>query len=724
MKTRIQEAIDQDDLPDFFAAFPYAKDLLAIDNLLSQKVLYKQAIEEVMQVIVSYTNSLENYENIFPLLILREHVHLMLNSNQFDRDFYIKYMKGAEVCIRDRRHNADTDLMFLSLFISKNIPYAVRKAEGFKQFNWDAFDGLHRNLKSVDKSELPNILLGLERYINGLISFQLGELLEENLHEVNIASVEHANWEANANPAFVIIDYYLAIVTPTVEDNNISRLATLRAITAIGEAINSIKLLIPEEHRASLQTIINLRDYIVHSATYEASRYINDLIYNEANRTLVDVLPEIRGLNQFFNELKNWFSSPRTIDTFSHIPVIQATRDFEANYAAARKKDDRKEKLSLADYDSLQNLIPADEETDNPNYIRIESFIRRGIRLDRKEFLDACIIGGRELREIHEKRIEQNKVTIIRKTLTEGTLDFSKISLNLQKNDKKQIEEIKTTKDPVALEEFLVKHEQLNDFNEDEFLNTVRKINLNSYKKILEEFLEGKLNPKEKFDQAVKIIFSQDPSAIQIWHDAYTKFMGHINSIKRDQITQLEYSIANIKLLKDTASKIFDSRGIDTQVNPLVSIACEMLYGFCSDSFKNINKFINLLHDYSDETLYFFAYKHPLKEVQGTLDIAVQVRHQMFHFERVFNGEDIFLSRMIWFSMIQNMTHGMFFPEAIVISPDGVSKQEMFSESSLEKLTKFMVTLKNDLARNPDTLNMYMATLDKMLALQFQCFLQ
>lgn len=723
LKTRIQNAIDQDQLPDFFAAFPYVKDLLIIDrNLFNFSKDEPDVFRDTMRMMAEYIDILEHYDNIFPLLVLREHVHLMLKSNQFDQDFYIKYMKGAEVCLRDRGHDADTDLMFLSLFIGKDIPYALRKVAGFNQFNWDAFDGLYRNLKSVDKAELPNILLGLERYINELILFQLGELPEENLHKVNIAAIELANMEANVNPAFAIIDDYLRIATLIVEDSSISRLATLRAITAIGEAINSINLLIPEEHRAALEIIINLRDHIVHSSTYEASRFIDDLINNMANRTLVDVLPEIRGLQPFINELKNWFASPKAVDTFPHMSVIQATRDFEVSYTAARKKDDRSEKLSLADYDALQNLIPADEEADNPHYARIEDFVQRGILLDRNHFVEACIgcHNNNNLRTVHDIIKEINKVISIRQFSSQESFDFNKINLNIPKTDKAKLAKLKKIKEErnlVELEEFLDAHlhKQLEHFNVGDFLNSVRRINLTPYKDILKNFVAGEIVSKEDFHKAVAVVFKNNVDTAQIWHDAYTKFMGHINSIKRDQITQLEYSIANIESLKDTAAKIFDGRGIDTQVNPVISIACEMLYGFCSDSFKSINKFINLLHDYSDETLYFFAYKHPLKEVQGTLDIAVQIRHQMFHFEQVFNGEDIFLSRMIWFSMIQNMTHGMFFPEAIVISPDGVSKQEMFSESSLEKLTKFMVTLKNDLGRNPDTLNMYMATLDKML---------
>ena len=605
LKIRIQKAIDDNELPDFFVAFPYVKDLLIIDRYLSYPLPNEpEALGEVMRITAEYIDTLKHYDNIFPLLVLREHVHLMLDSNQFDQGFYVKYMKGADVCLRDKGHNTNTDLMFLSLFISKDIPYAIRKVEGFKQFNWDAFDGLYRNLGAVDKVELPTILLGLERYIDELISFQLGELGGENLHAVDVTAIELINVEANVNPAFAIIDDYLGIITSIREDSTTARLAILRAITAIGEAINSIKLLIPEGRSATLEIIINLRDHIVHSSTYDASRYINDLIYNLDNRTLINVLPEVRDLQPFINELKGWITSPRAIDSFPLIPDMQIIREFEHAYTIARTKDDRSEKLSLADYKILQGLIPVVEEIDNPNYAIIEAFIRQGIQLDRNSFVDACIVGL-GLKKVHEKRIEQNKIIAIRNALEEGTLDFSKISLNLPRKDKEQLERIKVEKDYEALESLLAEHEQRNNFNKDEFLNTVRTINLTPHKQILKDFIEGKMPPKEAFNKAVEIVFNNDAEGIQIWHDAYTKFMGHIESIKRDQINQIQYSIANINLLKEEADKIFDGQNIGIRINPIVAIACEMLYGFCSDSFKGINKFINLLHDYTDQTLYY-----------------------------------------------------------------------------------------------------------------------
>lgn len=62
-------------------------------------------------------------------------------------------------------------------------------------------------------------------------------------------------------------------------------------------------------------------------------------------------------------------------------------------------------------------------------------------------------------------------------------------------------------------------------------------------------------------------------------------------------------TITNDKLLKKS------SISLDLESNPLVSIACEMLYGFCLNIFKNIIKHIDSLYDYNDESLYYFKFE-------------------------------------------------------------------------------------------------------------------
>ena len=52
---------------------------------------------------------------------------------------------------------------------------------------------------------------------------------------------------------------------------------------------------------------------------------------------------------------------------------------------------------------------------------------------------------------------------------------------------------------------------------------------------------------------------------------------------------------------------IFNGKDVNTQSNPIVSIACEMLYGFCLEGFRRIKKFLGNMYDYQDQTLYFLA---------------------------------------------------------------------------------------------------------------------
>ena len=91
----------------------------------------------------------------------------------------------------------------------------------------------------------------------------------------------------------------------------------------------------------------------------------------------------------------------------------------------------------------------------------------------------------------------------------------------------------------------------------------------------------------------------------------------------------------------------------------------------------------------------------------------VTARNDLFHFERTFNSPfTIEGHRMVWFSILENLTHGIFFPEAIIISPSGVSKEQRTSDSNLLKLKKYFELVKKSLQINDsDTINIYDLTI-------------
>ncbi len=100
---------------------------------------------------------------------------------------------------------------------------------------------------------------------------------------------------------------------------------------------------------------------------------------------------------------------------------------------------------------------------------------------------------------------------------------------------------------------------------------------------------------------------------------------------------------------------------------------------------------------------------HPIKETQGVLDLMVTARNDLFHFERTFDsGFTIFGHRSVWFSILENLTHGMFFLEGILITPGGVSREPMTSDSNLMKLKEYLKLVQDSLVEeSTDTINVY-----------------
>ncbi len=729
LKVLIKEAIQRDELKSFFKAYPYVKDLIVIDEYLNTQSpsAEEHAIFRDLVYFV-YLPVLNQYDQLQLSLVLREHLKLMLERSDFDVEFYKKYMKGAEANLRERRYKSGSDLVFLSLFIGTNISYDLRMSPGFRKFNWDAFDGLYRsifkNRDAIDAVRLRAVTEGLEKYIDDLILFQLGKIKEDAIRTVTVDEVALVNVAENVAPAFQIIEDYLGILDQINEDCETSRFAILRAITAIGEAIHSISLLLPEEQRKDFKVITDLRDHIIHSSTLDAFNYVNMLVNDlDTQMLLVTCLVELRDLRGFFANLQGWFTSGRQVENLPKAPSLQGLTLFEQEFSVARSKDDRDEQMPVAQRMALLALLPGDDNIANPNLDKMRAFVTQGASLNREDFKEACSdLSASDAKKLHEKIIELKKITALKKAITEQNVDFDRVNLNVAKNHKKRLEQIKQQKDNAALEAFLNEHEQTIGLTQEfltNFVDSIKIIDTKPFKEQLRKFATegiGELK-KDEFEKAIKVVFRDNSEHQELWKMSYEMLTRrHINSLKRYQIVQLNHTLENIERLRQELGRIFDGKYVNTRSNPIISIACEMLYGFCLEGFKRIKKFLGSMYDYQDQTLYFFIPNHPLEKAETLLKHAIEMRNEMFHFERTFRmGENLTFVRMIWFSSIQQLTFGTYFPDAIVIAPSGTRIESSVSNPSVQELQRLRDLMIKDLPRDEHSLNMYEAEVKELV---------
>jgi hypothetical protein len=734
----LREASKEGKFASFFEAYPYVEDLLFIDEFFSKKSHLAKDTQKLVTIISNDQIALNNYDSLFPILVLKEHVNLMLESSEFDQEFYSKHMHGAQNCLRGDRN---TQFLFLSMCIDRDIPYSIKASDqAFKKFNWSALGDLPKAIctgkfeESIKAERCTEILNSVQNYLTQLILFKLGEIKLDEVPHLDFEDLSKVSVETNLNPAFEIIEHYLEIAAKITTNDADSRLATLRVITAVGEAIFKIKLLIPPEKLGLLKKLSDLRDHILHSSTSASYKYLQELISDNQRDVLDKILIELKSLQSFFIKLKSWFASSRDLDKFPAMPDLSAIQEFETQYIKHRKKDDRDVKLSLADHSTLEASIPQKDFVGNKLVQEIRAFANGDGRISREDFVKGCK-GARkpnqgeywssaELKKIHEKIIELNKIKLIRKALLEPNFDFTKVSLNLSKDAKTNFEKAKQKQDENLLKDILVDHEQKNHLGIDEFLQSVEVIYLSKYKEILRSFLSDsdseKVVLKSDFEDAVQVVFSGDDRAQSNWRDVYTKYHhSQIESYKRDQARKVEYAIGSIDILKEITEKIYTDKGIDMQSDPVKAIACEMQYGLCVNNIKSIISFIDQMHDYNDRSLYFVCLPHPIQTTKDILEGLVTARNDLFHFERTFDsGFTIFGHRLVWFSIIENLTHGIFFSEGIVVSQNGVSIEPVTSASDLSKLKQYLKLVQSSIEQeSSDTINVYkitMADLEKV----------
>jgi hypothetical protein len=719
----LREANKKGEFSSFFKAYPYIEDLLFIDEFFSGESKSGEDLEKLWAIVVTYQVVLKKYDSLFPILVLKEHVNLMRGSTEFDQEFYSKHMNGASNCLRG---DNNTQFLFLSMFVHRDISYSIKVSDvAFRKFDWDTLGGLPRAICSrkleeiIGTARFSEILESIDDYLTKLILFEIGGLGIDEVPEVSFDDLLKIKTETNLKPAFEIIEHYLDIVEKIEASDADARLAILRVITAVGEAVFKIKLLIPTEELGLLKKLSDLRDRILHSSTKESYKYLQELISDNKNNILDKVLIELKNLKGFFIKLKLWFDSSRALDVFPDLPDLSSIKEFEEQYILHRKKDDRDVKLSLADYSVLEASIPQEDSVGNKLMAEIRAFANGDGRISREDFIKACKGAAKstqgeywstgELKKIHEKIIELNKIKMIHKALLDPDFDFSKVSLNLSKDAKPDLEALKQKQDEKLLKDILADHKQKNDLNIDVFLKSVEVIDLIKYKETLRSFIGEKVVSKSDFDDAVQVVFSDDDRAKSTWRDAYTKYYSQIESYKRDQARQVEYAIGSIDILKEIAEKIYTGRGLDMESNPVKAIACEMQYGLCVNNIKSIISFIDQMHDYSDKSLYFICLPHPIKTTKDILEGLVTARNDLFHFERTFDGDStIFGHRFVWFSILEKLTHGMCFLEAI----NGVSREPMTSDSDLFKLKEYLKLVQNSIKQEEsDTINVYKITM-------------
>ena len=480
LKDLLKIAIARNDLRSFFEAFPYVENLLVIDAFLNASSPEEALTELFDQIVKYYSDILKNYDSIHPILVLREMVKLILNRNDFDELFYKKYMKSAEQHLQMREKKPYYDWIQLSLFVSTNVSHYLRRTKGFKKLDWDALAGLHRRVekdkKAISETQSQRIAEGLELYLEDLILFEMGQLSKENeIRLVDLRDLATINAQENIEPAFRVIVEYSSIIyriKKDIDDNDTSRLATLRAISAFGEAVTSIMCLLPEETQESLEVLIDIKDHIVHAATLDAFKYIEDIIYDlENQKILTHCLIELQELKPFFADLKIW--------------------------------------------------VDKNEESANN--------------------LTCCC------------------------------------------------------------------------FETAKFPTMPALTNLNLLK---EKFVEIKSN-------------NNMPENI-------SNPTQHINSNKRCLINECEHTIETSNRLRQ---KIHDYtltiRDDDKEFKPVVSAACEMLYGIVVERFKQIKRYLRFLDDYQDVTLYVFMSSHRIEKLYTLIEKAINVRNDVFRFNEL-----------------------------------------------------------------------------------------
>jgi uncharacterized protein with HEPN domain len=717
LKTIIKNPSKKEKLKLFFKMHPYVEHFVIIDEYVRAELPKSDCEEDVIKLINDYQPILNQYYAIHTLLVLREIVKSILGRPDFDHEFCnsierIKSIRGIKEI-----DNIEDGFLTLSLFISHDVSYALRNSSGFRRLNWNAFDGLYRCLseKSGDISteQLYSVAVELENHLDDLTLHQMEIFSEKNIRTIDLTYIAEINSLENITPAFQIITDYLEILSKIQKDSEVARLAILRAMTAVGEAIYSISPLLPEDHAKKLKLLTDIRDHIVHSATLDSYNYLTELagFSNLDNDSLfARGLIELKNLEHFFKDLKKKFD--KKCRDFPNIPSLEYLTLLEKEFSKARRVDDRDERISIPQRIKLLGSLPPGDTIENSNIKRIKNFIYGREKLDRNTFGKLCHLPNAKAKKMHERIVEFKKIKALKEAVLEKNLDFNKVRLNVKGEDKELLEKIKEEKDMNALMNLLDRHQEAIGMNDSiliTFIDSIKAINVSNYKDLLEKIFSDKILEVKKgeFEKSVRVIFGDNNDCQNLWIMSYEMLIGEeLTLLKRYQIIHLEHLIENIEKLKQMVGIIFYEQSIGKQRDLVTYIACEMLYGLCLDGFKKIKKHLIGLYDYKDLNLYFFSNNHLVKRVYDLLETAIDFRNDIFHFETIYRGkETVEFSRDSWFSFIQELTYGSDYSKEITALGEHADKVLNINILTYRELQKLRNGLKKDLPGGEILLN-------------------
>lgn len=702
------------DLGDFFNYHYYCKFLLHIDRLLQITDLNNR---DSAKNFLALKDELEDFllifnnEQVIKNQIAIELINLKLNSDSCDEEF----LKKAETDLYNKLNPLTAEIReklpplsgiintsedsfnnnsLLATFISDQIPEGYYLKKGYNKFPWRDFKTVMKDYAyrvsdtveiffSTNSDRINTLFIELRKLLIDINEYELGIKTEEEITIIDATFIKTQAAFFKIPAAIEVINFECEILNNITDLNpKLKKLAILRAITAIGEAFFQIKNALPEEFKDNI--FIKLRDILLHKS-FELNEFINHLIQNNTDNTLLETLEEILSIADILPQLDLLSNNIDHRFEFD-IPDYDRLNNLYENFASKQLNDISTFQLSdseLTEVNSLLKTAKIEPITDEELEL-LKKFLSGEDNYNKQKFIKLCSkiftiyesgkTGAKyPKKKVNDLHLKLAEIVKVNKHLeySDDELDFSKIELQWGGTFKDDFKKYTENSDKAGLRKLLKDYKKDSQIKVTKLITSIGKLitSIDGFLEKLSNIQDQDITPLltkisdfflakdnelhlangNELEIILGVLFDRDSAA----YKKLTEYSQVIITKERKQVKDLiikevDYVIAKfIEIQEIIESMPPDFSAIDANHHATIQ-AAEFLYLSCANELKSIQKNLDSHSNNSD--------------LKFLLKFQTIFRNSMAHFNEVFQiGCNVELSSFIKnYETIRVSLNGLF----------------------------------------------------------------
>lgn len=703
--------------PHFVQLFPFLS-LLRELHIIRVTPLSAEMLSHRLQIVAHQISQyLHSYEVVLPIQQMIDFAKLGVQAYQ-SADF----------------ERLKTILSMLGETVKKWIPYVKRdKNSGesyYKEVGWRTIEAIADFVYNPAYADfLRNNCLNIEQDLQVFVDeLQQLKRYEESKYNQNACEPpKHSPFKVLQNLECYYSDIenltYMRDCIRTLldkpHDSYVFRLSALRLLTILGEGMKNVSSYLVSCHSLFSQFKV-IRNQIIHPRGRTAKAYINLLLRDSENTTLVRLMNDCQSLTALLKQLLNWRranpillvgSAPTSTLKFPVLSEVCVELTTEL-------------KLTLEERAQLLSTLPAADSKKTTEKRRQLKGLLIGKAILPRNFDEFYLLFnsyGISKKLLKDCFVKLKRLEILRRTRDEVKRRIIDSSEGKERLNRIISESVKKEN----VEAWSIKLNQVANVDElvllvEDFINYIKiplhvienvifkipkeEIDLRPIKLRLENCIkqQGAFPSERDFVNDLNVLDINENEARTGWLVAFSRLCGDVSLLRKVQRPETVFKRAR-QLIDKITKEIKEINVImklflyDSDIksafrrfssDKVLIFACEFLLGKFLHEVRNLVELLDQVKDFSDIRSRSLFLCHPVDAMVTQLKNYLNYRNRIFHLDNLYaySHESEVLRHLRIYDYLEYLILGTMYPEAIIIDSDSVARAPIRDKSLIDRL--------------------------------------